>query len=70
LDRAIPSAGTTSTRISARATKPPSRSRSARGYWLWKPYIVLAALKREMADGDLLFYCDAVQSSLPQPGRA
>jgi hypothetical protein len=29
------------------------------GYWLWKPHIVLTTLKREMADGDLLFYCDA-----------
>jgi hypothetical protein len=29
------------------------------GFWLWKPYVVLTALKREMAEGDLLFYCDA-----------
>jgi hypothetical protein len=28
------------------------------GYWLWKPYFILRALN-EMADGELLFYCDA-----------
>jgi hypothetical protein len=29
------------------------------GCWLWKPYIVLQALKHKMVEGDLLFYCDA-----------
>jgi hypothetical protein len=28
------------------------------GLWLWKPYFILRRLN-EMADGDLLFYCDA-----------
>jgi hypothetical protein len=29
------------------------------GCWLWKPYVVLKALKEELSDGDLLFYCDS-----------
>src|SRR5262249_42668892 len=29
------------------------------GYWLWKPYLVAKALKEEMANGDVLFYCDS-----------
>src|SRR5690349_23833908 len=29
------------------------------GYWLWKPYIVLSALKHQMAENDILFYSDA-----------
>ena len=29
------------------------------GSWLWKPYIVLKTLREKMADGDMLFYCDA-----------
>lgn len=29
------------------------------GYWLWKPYIVLLALRDAMAEGDVLFYADA-----------
>lgn len=28
------------------------------GYWLWKPYFILRTL-HEMADGDVLFYCDS-----------
>lgn len=28
------------------------------GYWLWKPYIILNAMK-EMNEGDYLFYCDS-----------
>jgi len=29
------------------------------GRWLWKPYIVVQALRRAMADGDVLFYADS-----------
>lgn len=29
------------------------------GCWLWKPYIVISTLHREMSDGDILFYCDS-----------
>ncbi len=28
------------------------------GYWLWKPWCILSALK-ELEDGDILVYCDA-----------
>ena len=28
------------------------------GYWLWKPYILMAAMAK-LSDGDLLFYADA-----------
>lgn len=27
------------------------------GYWLWKPYVILQALRRSMPN-DILFYCD------------
>ena len=30
-----------------------------RGYWLWKPYIILKTLLESMADGDILMYQDA-----------
>jgi hypothetical protein len=29
------------------------------GCWLWKPYVVMKALKEEMSEGDILFYCDS-----------
>jgi len=29
------------------------------GCWLWKPYIVVAALKRGLEEGDILFYADS-----------
>lgn len=29
------------------------------GYWLWKPYIMLRALREAVAQGDMLFYCDS-----------
>ena len=29
------------------------------GCWLWKPYVVVRALKEEMNDGDILFYADS-----------
>jgi len=29
------------------------------GCWLWKPYVVLAALKGALNDGDVLFYADS-----------
>lgn len=28
------------------------------GYWLWKPYIILEAM-RQADDGDIIFYCDS-----------
>ncbi len=28
------------------------------GYWLWKPYIILEAM-RQANDGDIIFYCDS-----------
>jgi len=28
------------------------------GYWLWKPYIILEAMK-ELAEGDIVIYCDS-----------
>jgi hypothetical protein len=34
------------------------RQRRGGGYWLWKPYFIHRTLA-ELADGDLLFYCDA-----------
>jgi hypothetical protein len=33
--------------------------RGGAGRWLWKPYVVLKALREEMRDGDVLFYCDS-----------
>jgi len=35
------------------------RRNGGAGRWLWKPYIVVKALREEMADGDVLFYCDS-----------
>jgi hypothetical protein len=29
------------------------------GNWLWKPYIVVKALREELHDGDILFYADS-----------
>jgi hypothetical protein len=29
------------------------------GNWLWKPYVVVKALREEMNDGDVLFYTDS-----------
>jgi len=29
------------------------------GCWLWKPYVVVAALKHALKDGDVLFYADS-----------
>jgi hypothetical protein len=29
------------------------------GNWLWKPYVVVKALREEMRDGDVLFYADS-----------
>ena len=38
------------------------------GYWLWKPYIILEALKK-VGDGDIIIYCDCgiqiIQSLTP-----
>ena len=35
-----------------------SRNRG-NGYWLWKPYFILKALKEKLNDGDYLIYTDA-----------
>jgi hypothetical protein len=29
------------------------------GNWLWKPYVVMKALREEMSEGDILFYADS-----------
>ncbi len=33
--------------------------RNGAGMWLWKPYIVVQALRHAMAEGDVLFYADS-----------
>ena len=35
------------------------------GYWLWKPYIILAELER-LDDGDMLIYSDSGKAKAPQ----
>lgn len=41
-----------------KANKEIFQSRRGGGYWIWKPYLILKAMKG-MQIGDYLFYCDA-----------
>jgi len=36
------------------------------GYWVWKPYFLLKLL-RDVADGDTVFYCDALMRFIDSP---
>ncbi len=29
------------------------------GLWIWKPYVILKALREEAGEGDVVFYCDS-----------